>query len=347
MATKKGKAAKAATRGMKGPMRRAAQAKAFLDIPSELIDVEGQIRTQIDQEGEPFLALVESIRGKGVLEPLIVTPKGERYRLISGERRLLAGRKLGLATLPARVIESVEAKEELIALQLTENLQRAELDPVDTALAVLQFIQARHAGEDVDVDGAMNAMILMEREPERVPEVVVGTLTTIGKITGKSLSSLRRSCSLLKCPDEMKMAVRDGSLGVSLAYLFAQNLDHPKLMELFKQAVDGKFTYPELEKELKKRQTATGGARKHPFSQYRKSVESVRAGIEAEASAFKKSDLTALLTELRNLIDLVEGRLATAVDDGAAKTPAPLKPAGAGAKAPVTRPNAPAASRGK
>jgi ParB-like chromosome segregation protein Spo0J len=62
----------------------AAPAGAFFDIPLELIIVEGQIRSRIDQEGEEFLAHVESIREKGVLEPVIVTPRDGKYLLISG-----------------------------------------------------------------------------------------------------------------------------------------------------------------------------------------------------------------------------------------------------------------------
>jgi ParB family chromosome partitioning protein len=160
MATKKSSTAKAAPS--------AAPVVAFFDIPLELIIVEGQIRSRIDQEGEAFLALLESIREKGVLEPVIVTPQGGNYLLISGERRLRACQMLGLATIPARVIDAVTAKDEILALQLTENLQREDLDPIDTAQAVVGYIQARHAEEGFDVDGIINTMINLEREPDRV-----------------------------------------------------------------------------------------------------------------------------------------------------------------------------------
>jgi hypothetical protein len=65
MGTKKSSAVKAAPS--------AAQSGAFFDIPLELIIVQDQIRSRIDHVGEAFLALVESIREKGVLEPVIVT----------------------------------------------------------------------------------------------------------------------------------------------------------------------------------------------------------------------------------------------------------------------------------
>ena len=288
------------------------------NVPLALIIVEEQIRSRIDQEGEEFLALVESIREKGVLESIIVTPRDGNYLLIAGERRLLACRKLGLATIPARVIDAVTARDELLALQLTENLQRADLDPIDTAQAVVEYIKNRHGDEAFDTDGIINTIILLEREPERINKEIVGTVTTIQKITGKSLTSLRRSCSLLKLPEEIQNALREGLIGVSQGYIFAANLDHPLLMDIFRKAIGEGFTNAGLEKELKKglRPATTGSVRKRSFSLYRGSVQSVRTGIEGQGDAFRKSDLEALLNDLRELITLVEGRLPEAIDDG-------------------------------
>ena len=275
MATKKSSTVKAAPS--------AAPSGAFFDIPLELIIVEGQIRSRIDLEGEAFLAHVESIREKGILEPVIVTPREGKYLLISGERRLLACRKLGLATIPARVIDAVTAKDEILALQLTENLQREDLDPIDTAQAVVGYFQVRHAEEGFDVDGIINMMMNLEREPDRVKKEITDTVSVIVKISGKSLRSLERSCSLLKLPEEIQNALREGAIGVSQGYIFAVNLDHPNLMEIFQEAVGDGFTNAGLERALKKGlKPATESVRKRPFSLYRRSVQSMRSGIEEQ-----------------------------------------------------------------
>ena len=288
----------------------ATPAVTFFDIPLAFIVVQGQVRSQTDQEGEEFLALVESIREQGVLEPVIVTPRNGSYLLIAGERRLLACRKLELPTIPARVIDVVAGRDEVLALQLTENLQRADLDPVDTAQAVVEYIRARHGDEAFDVDKVINTLILLEREPERVNIEIVGTVTTIQKISGKSLSSLRRSCSLLNLPEEIQRALREGVIGVSQGYLFAAHLGHPLLMDIFQKAAGEGFTNAGLEKELKKGlKPATAAVRKKPFNLYRDHVQSVRTGIEDQVDAFKKSDLEALLNDLKELVALVEGRL--------------------------------------
>jgi ParB-like chromosome segregation protein Spo0J len=312
----------------KSSTAKAEQSVVFFEIPLELIIIQDQIRTRIDQAGEAFVALVESIREKGVLEPIIVTLQDGKYLLISGERRLLACRQLGMATIPARVFDTVTAKDEILALQLTENLQRAELDPIDTAMAMVGFFQIRHAEEGLDAKGIINEMILLEREPERVKKEVVGTVTTIQKITGKSITSLRRSFSLLKLPEEIQNAVREGLIGVSQGYILAANIDHLYLMDIFQQAVADGFTNDGLEKALKKGRPKVRSeiARKKPFSLFRRSVQSVRSSIEEQEDAFKKSDLEALLSDLHELIALVEGRLPEAIDDGAPAAEAPAEP---------------------
>jgi ParB family chromosome partitioning protein len=307
---------------------RATPAAAFFDIPLALITVAAQIRSRIDQEGEAFLALVESIREKGVLESVIVTPRDGNYLLIAGERRLLACQKLGLATIPARVIDVVSGRDEVLALQLTENLQRADLDPIDTAQAVVGYIKVRHGDEAFDIDGIINAMILLEMGPDRVKTEVVFTVNTICKISGKSLSSLKRICSLLKLPEEIQNALREGLIGVSQGYIFAANLDHPLLMDIFQKAIGEGFTNAGLEKELKKGlKPATTTVRKKSFSLYRGSVQSLMTGIDEQSDAFRKSDLEALLNDLRELIAVVEGRLPEAIDDGGPAVEAPQKKA--------------------
>jgi ParB-like chromosome segregation protein Spo0J len=299
----------------------AAPSEAFFDIPLGLIVAEDQVRSRIDQEGEEFCALVESIREKGVLEPIITTPMEDKYLLISGERRLLACRKAGLTSIPARVIDELASRDEFLALQLTENLQRADLDPIDTAGALVGFFRIRHEEEGLDLDGIINAMMSLKRDPERVNEEVALTVSAIQKITGKSVSSIVRSCSLLKLPEEIQEALKDGTLGVSQGYIFAANLSHPSLMEIFAAAVNPAkgFTNAKLEEELKKDAKPQTGeaAKKSPLPAYHRSLLSMKSGIADQAGAFKKSELAALLADLRALIALVEGRLPDAVDDTA------------------------------
>ncbi|MBI3114976.1 MAG: ParB/RepB/Spo0J family partition protein [Candidatus Kerfeldbacteria bacterium] len=82
---------------------------------------------------EGLAELVASIREHGILQPLIVQPRGGQYELIAGERRLRAARQLGLTRVPV-VIRTV-SKQQQLELALVENLQRKDLNPIEEALA--------------------------------------------------------------------------------------------------------------------------------------------------------------------------------------------------------------------
>src|ERR1700756_3273172 len=75
--------------------------------------------------------LIESIRQHGIIQPLIVREVGTRFELIAGERRWRAAQELGLATVPAIVWTATDL--EVLQLSLIENLQRADLNPIEEA----------------------------------------------------------------------------------------------------------------------------------------------------------------------------------------------------------------------
>ena len=98
-------------------------------------------------------------------------------------------------------------------------------------------------------------------------------------------------------------------------YIFAANIDHPNLMEIFQKAVGEEFTNAGLEKEFKK-----GGSRRR--RREKTTLLAVPAQrpvggkrIEEQVDAFKKSHLEALLNDLWELVTLVEGRLPDALDN--------------------------------
>lgn len=88
--------------------------------------------------GDGIEELAASIREHGILQPLVVQPKGDRYELIAGERRLRAARSLGLTRVPV-VVRTVSAQQQL-ELALVENLQRKDLNPIEEAIAYQRLI---------------------------------------------------------------------------------------------------------------------------------------------------------------------------------------------------------------
>jgi hypothetical protein len=83
-------------------------------------------------------------------------------------------------------------------------------------VAVVGYFQARHGEEGFDVNGIIDAMILLARDPDRVKKEVVDTVSTLVKISGKSLRSLERLCSILRLPKEIQNALREGRLPEAL-----------------------------------------------------------------------------------------------------------------------------------
>lgn len=140
-----------------------------------------QPRSQFDEE--QLAELTASIRIHGVLQPIVVrtTPDGA-YELIAGERRLRAARAAGLSHIPAVVRES--ADDELLQLALTENVQRADLNPIEEAGAYRELIRrfelthdelARQVGKSrVAVS---NALRLLELAPETRDAIVEGRIS--------------------------------------------------------------------------------------------------------------------------------------------------------------------------
>lgn len=76
--------------------------------------------------------LPRSIQENGLMEPIVVTPRGDRFMIIAGERRFRACRLAGLAEAPVRVLEADDRKVAVLAL--LENLQREGLDLIEEAL---------------------------------------------------------------------------------------------------------------------------------------------------------------------------------------------------------------------
>ncbi len=130
--------------------------------------------------------LAESIRQKGVLQPLVVRKVEGRYELIIGERRFRAAQKVGLDKVPV-VVKEVSSTESL-EMALIENIQREELTPIEEALAYRQLM------EDLQL-----------------------TQEGIAARVGKSRPVVTNLLRVLNLPDEIKAEVDKGTISVGHA----------------------------------------------------------------------------------------------------------------------------------
>jgi ParB family transcriptional regulator, chromosome partitioning protein len=93
--------------------------------------VPSALQPRKDFRREALQELIDSIRQHGIIQPLIVRQVGTRFELIAGERRWRAAQEIGLATVPAIVRTANDL--EVLELSLIENLQRADLNPIEEA----------------------------------------------------------------------------------------------------------------------------------------------------------------------------------------------------------------------
>ena len=130
---------------------------------------------------ESLKELADSIRAVGVIQPIVVTKRGNRYSIIAGERRWRASRMAGLNEVPVIVRDWDEMTR--LKAALIENLQRDDLNPVEEALGI---------------------RALMDK-CELTQEAASGVI-------GKSRSAIANSLRLLTLPDDVLALLKDGSL---------------------------------------------------------------------------------------------------------------------------------------
>lgn len=149
-----------------------------IDI-NEIQPSEYQPRKGFDERQLEELSL--SIRSKGILQPIIVRKADRGYRLVAGERRWRAAKMAGLKRIPAIVRDVTES--EMVELALIENLQREDLNPIETAEACNRLIKDFHLTQE-----------------------------DLSKLLGKQRSSIANLLRLLKLPPDVKQWIAKGDL---------------------------------------------------------------------------------------------------------------------------------------
>jgi ParB family transcriptional regulator, chromosome partitioning protein len=126
---------------------------------------------------------VDSIRAEGLLQPVVVRAVGDKFQLIAGERRWRAFQQLKLKTIPARIMTSSDVSS--AALALIENLQRADLNPIEEAHGYASLIRDFDLTQDAAAQRVgkgratvANSLRLLSLEPELQGYVGKGLLST-------------------------------------------------------------------------------------------------------------------------------------------------------------------------
>ncbi|MFN0140091.1 MAG: ParB/RepB/Spo0J family partition protein [Pyrinomonadaceae bacterium] len=190
------------------------------EIDIDLIDPNPQQpRTRFAESNLDELA--QSIRANGVVQPIVVRPKGSRYEIVAGERRWRASQKAELRRIPA-VVKQV-SDDKLLELALVENIQRQELNPIEEAKAYRKLID--------------NIGLTQDLVAERV---------------GKSRTIVTTAMRLLKLPDEVQKDLEEGRLSAGHGRALLMT-DDPKLQRsIAKAVIDRGLSVRETEQAVKK-----------------------------------------------------------------------------------------------
>lgn len=165
--------------------------------------------------------LIDSIKEHGILQPLVVTRQGDNYELIAGERRWRSAKALGLKDVPVIVREASEQKK--LELALIENVQRQNLDLIETARAYRRLMDEFNLTQE---DTAKKA--------------------------GKARSTVANTLRLLELPEEIQRALSSGRITEAHAKYLLGIANPGQQIVLFKKILNQNLTVAQTNEETKR-----------------------------------------------------------------------------------------------
>lgn len=168
--------------------------------------------------------LKTSLATHGLLQPLVVRRDKARklFLIVCGERRWRCAKELGWRELPCRVIERELTPAEIVVLQITENLQRENLNPLDEA-----------------------------RSLERLQKLLNCSREALAEQTLRSPASICRSFKLLELPAEVQTLIEQNRLPVSIAAELHRCSDPVQIRELAEQVAAGQLTRKDVSSRVR------------------------------------------------------------------------------------------------
>ena len=144
--------------------------------------IPGRFQPRRDFAAGALDELAASIREQGVVQPVLVVPRGEKFEIVAGERRWRAAALAGLKRIPV-VVREKRSDKELLEIALVENLQREDLNPLEAATAYA-----------------------------RLKEEFQLTQEDVARRVGKDRATVANSLRLLKLPSSVRERIRRGEL---------------------------------------------------------------------------------------------------------------------------------------
>ncbi len=181
---------------------------------SDIVPNPTQPRTEFDEEALEELA--DSIRQLGLIQPITVKRDGEKYIIISGERRWRASERAGLESIPAYIREVDDTT--LHAMALVENIQREDLNAIEISLGMQRLVE--------------ECGLTQEALAERL---------------GKKRSTVANYLRLLNLPNEIQFAIKGGIISMGHAKAIASVESKSKQLSLLKRCIKSNLSVRQLE----------------------------------------------------------------------------------------------------
>lgn len=229
---------------------------ALRDIPVAAID-SNPYQPRREFEPEALKELVDSIGASGLLQPIVVRPKGPgRYELIAGERRWRAVRQLGWQKVPA-VVKEVD-DQAMLTLALIENLQRDDLSPIDEALGY---------------DRLVKEFSLAQAE--------------VARLVGKDRATIANTLRLLKLPTDIQALVQRRSLSEGHARALLGLTDDRHISKMGHAAAEQGWSVRDLEARVRgevpgRRKKASKSGERVQSPEVRRVEEALRERLQTD-----------------------------------------------------------------
>jgi len=219
-------------------------------ISPEMIEVNPyQPRTEFD--ADQLMDLAKSIKISGLIQPITVRAMGgNKYQLISGERRLRASKMAGIKEVPAYV--RVANDQEMLEMALVENIQRADLNALEIAISYQRLMD--------------ECNLTHEALSDRV---------------GKDRSTVTNYVRLLKLPAQIQSSIKDGAISMGHARALA-GIDNIALqLKVYKDVIDQGLSVRALEQVIKSFNTSksSNNTSQKPVEAYSAEIKKIKDEI--------------------------------------------------------------------
>jgi len=223
--------------------------------------------------GEALEELVSSVREHGLVQPVLVRPRGQNYELVAGERRWRAAQLAGLSSIPALVkdLDDMQA----LQVSLVENLQREDLNPLEVAGALKDLME--------------KFRLTQEEVAERI---------------GKSRSEVANLLRLLNLPPAVQESLRAGRISYGQARALLSLGSQEEMVRALRTVEERKLSVRQTER-LVSTQKEGGTEPRDLFAQEREKIESdLKLVLGAKVKVLKGQPVGKIVIEYYSYTDL-------------------------------------------